>query len=93
MVSADGLSSLNLSEEGHEVVIAGISVAPEDELGCDSLTPIAAIEDRVREWNSISDKKNDHFRYLDLKNEYAEPSPMRVGNHYLCSAKTYKGQR
>ena len=31
-------------------------VAPEDELGCDSLTPIAAIKDRVREWNSISGK-------------------------------------
>jgi UDP-sulfoquinovose synthase len=67
-------TSLHLSEKGHEVVVVdNLSRRKIDvELGCDSLTPIAAIEDRVRVWNSISGKKNVHFRYLDLQTDYAE---------------------
>jgi len=67
-------TSLHLSEKGHEVVVVdNLSRRKIDvELGCDSLTPIAAIEDRVRVWNNISGKKNVHFRYLDLQTNYAE---------------------
>jgi len=43
------------------------------ELGCDSLTPIVAIEERVRVWNALSGSKgNLKFEYLDLQTNYAE---------------------
>lgn len=53
------------------------------ELGCDSLTPIAAIEDRCRVWNSISGggKGDIRFEYLDLHTDYAE----LVQVHVLCT--------
>ena len=49
-------TSLHLSEKGHEViVIDNLSRRKIDiDLGCDSLTPIAAAEERVRVWNAIS---------------------------------------
>ena len=60
---------------GHDVTIVdNLSRRKIDvELGCDSLTPIAAIEDRCRVWNSLSGSKgNLKFEYLDLHHNYAE---------------------
>ena len=68
-------SSLYLSEKGHDVVVVdNLSRRKIDvELGCDSLTPIAAIEDRVRVWNGLSGPKGDvRFQFLDLQTDYAE---------------------
>ena len=43
------------------------------ELGCDSLTPIAAIEDRINVWNSLSGSKGRiSFEYMDISTDYAE---------------------
>ena len=60
---------------GHDVTIVdNLSRRKIDvELGCDSLTPIAAIEERCRVWNSLSGSKgNLKFEYLDLHHNYAE---------------------
>lgn len=68
-------TSLYLSEQGHEVIVVdNLSRRKIDvELGCDSLTPIAAIEDRCRVWNGLSGSKGGmRFRYLDLQTDYAE---------------------
>ena len=67
-------TSLYLSDQGHEVIVVdNLSRRKIDvELGCDSLTPIAGIEERVRVWNGVSGKKNLHFKYLDLQTDYAE---------------------
>lgn len=66
-------TSLYLSEQGHEVIIVdNLSRRKVDvELGCDSLTPIASIEERVRVWNEVSGR-NMKFKYLDVKTDYAE---------------------
>ena len=47
-------TALHLSDKGHEVIIVdNLSRRKIDvELGCDSLTPIAPIEERVRVWNA-----------------------------------------
>ena len=43
------------------------------ELGCESLTPIASIEERCRIWNSIPGSKGEiKFEYLDLQHDYFE---------------------
>ena len=67
-------TSLYLSDQGHEVIIVdNLSRRKIDiELGCDSLTPIANIEERCNVWNSLSGKKNLKFKYLDLLTDYAE---------------------
>ncbi len=41
------------------------------ELGCESLTPIANVEERVRVWNSVSGKKM-RYKFLDIKTDYSE---------------------
>ena len=65
-------TSLYLSDQGHEVIIVdNLSRRKIDlELGCDSLTPIASIEQRCDVWNSVSGKKNLKFKYLDLQHDY-----------------------
>jgi len=68
-------TSLYLSDQGHEVIIVdNLSRRKIDvELGCDSLTPIAAIEERCRVWNGLSSKSQPiRFKYLDLQHDYAE---------------------
>ena len=67
-------TSLYLSDQGHEVIIVdNLSRRKIDiELGCDSLTPIANIEERCNVWNSLSGKKNLKFKYLDLLTDYAD---------------------
>lgn len=66
-------TSLHLSEQGHEVIIVdNLSRRKIDvELGCDSLTPIASIEQRCKVWNDLSGKSL-RFKYLDLLTNYAE---------------------
>lgn len=66
-------TSLYLSEKGHDVIVAdNLSRRKIDvELGCDSLTPLASIEDRVKVWNKIN-KSNMRFRFLDLQHDFAE---------------------
>ena len=66
-------TSLYLSERGHDVVVVdNLSRRKIDvELGCDSLTPLASIEDRIRVWNRLS-HNNMRFKYLDLQHDYQE---------------------
>jgi UDP-sulfoquinovose synthase len=66
-------TSLYLADQGHEVIIIdNLSRRKIDiELGCDSLTPIATMEERVRVWNSLSQNKI-RFKFLDLQLNYAE---------------------
>jgi len=66
-------TSLHLSEQDHDVIIVdNLSRRKIDiELGCDSLTPIASIEDRCQVWRQVSGKRL-RFRYLDLQHDYAE---------------------
>ncbi len=66
-------TALYLSDQGHDVTIVdNLSRRKIDiELGCDSLTPIAPIEERVRVWNTLS-KNPIEFKYLDLQHDYAE---------------------
>ncbi len=42
------------------------------ELGCDSLTPIANIEERCRVWRKLGGGNNLSFKFLDLQTDYAE---------------------
>lgn len=41
------------------------------DLGCDSLTPIANIQERCNVWNALSGNKLQ-FKYLDLMKDYQE---------------------
>lgn len=65
-------TSLFLSKHGHEIVIAdNLSRRKIDiDMGCDSLTPIASIQERVRTWNAISGREL-RYRHLDLR-DYAD---------------------
>lgn len=68
-------TTLHLSDKGHDVVIVdNLSRRKIDvELGCQSLTPIASIEERCRVWNSISGSRGEiKFENLDLQHNYAE---------------------
>ena len=67
-------TSLYLSDQGHEVIIVdNLSRRKIDlELGCDSLTPIASIEQRCDVWNGVSGKQKLRFKYLDLQHDYQE---------------------
>ena len=77
MLGGDGFcgwpTALHLSDKGHQVIIVdNLSRRKIDvELGCDSLTPIASIEDRVKAWNDIS-KSKIKFINLDIAKQYAE---------------------
>jgi len=69
-------TSLYLSDQGHEVIIVdNLSRRKIDtELGCDSLTPIRPIEERIRVWNALSPipKFPIRFKFLDLQTNYPE---------------------
>lgn len=66
-------TSLYLSQKGHDVVVIdNLSRRKIDvELGCDSLTPLASIEERVRVWNKVSGNEM-RFKYMDLASDFAE---------------------
>ena len=63
--------SLRLSDEGHEVTIID-NFARRDidlELGCESLTEIRFMSERVKKWNSLS-KNNIAFKRVDVAKNY-----------------------
>lgn len=66
-------ASLYLSEQGHEVtIIDNLSRrAIDEELGAESLTPIASIEDRLAAWKEVSGK-HIGFARIDVAKEYDE---------------------
>lgn len=66
-------TSLHLSDKGHDVIILdNLSRRKIDiELGCDSLTPIATIEQRIETWKEITGK-SIKFYNLDLSTDYFE---------------------
>jgi UDP-sulfoquinovose synthase len=66
-------TSLYLSEKGHEIIVVdNLSRRKIDvELGCDSLTPLTSIDERVKVWNKISGN-NMKFKYLDISTDYQE---------------------
>lgn len=67
-------TSLYLSDKGHDVIILdNLSRRKIDiELGCDSLTPIANIEERCKIWRKLGGGNNLSFKYLDLHTDFAE---------------------
>ncbi|MCB0135403.1 MAG: hypothetical protein KDD75_09880, partial [Caldilineaceae bacterium] len=60
-------TSLRLSSEGYDVVIVdNLSRRKIDvELGCESLTPIKPLEQRLRRWEEISGRRID-YRALNI---------------------------
>lgn len=56
-------TALYFSERGHEVAIADSMIRRQwdDELGSNSLTPIASLKDRVSTWKSVSGKEITTF--------------------------------
>jgi len=64
-------TSLYLSEKGHDVVIVdNLSRRNIDnELGCESLTPIRSIEERCDAWEEVSGKRIN-FHNLDVAKDY-----------------------
>mmetsp|Transcript_23007 Transcript_23007/g.66021 ORF Transcript_23007/g.66021 Transcript_23007/m.66021 type:complete len:454 (-) Transcript_23007:268-1629(-) len=64
-------TSLYLSDQGHDIVIVdNLSRRKIDlDLGCDSLTPIASMEERVQAWKEVSGKEMK-FVNLDVAKEY-----------------------
>lgn len=66
-------TSLRLSQLGYDVTIVDnlSRRAIDGELGCQSLTPIASIADRLAAWQAVSGRSLD-FMALNLAEEYAE---------------------
>lgn len=64
-------TSLHLSDKGHEIVIVdNLSRRKIDmDLGCDSLTPISSMEERVQAWKEVSGKEIK-FVNLDVAKDY-----------------------
>ena len=64
-------ASLYLSDQGHDVIIVDnlSRRAIDEELGAESLTPIASIEDRLAAWTEVSGKTIG-FRNLDVAQDY-----------------------
>lgn len=64
-------TALYLSNSGYEVVIVDNLVRRkiDIELGCESLTPIKSIENRISTWYELT-KKNIKFEYIDIANHY-----------------------
>jgi UDP-sulfoquinovose synthase len=64
-------TSLKLSEKGHDVTIVDdlSKRRISKELGAESLTPIKNIDERLKAWNEISNKKIDFFQ-INIANEY-----------------------
>lgn len=66
-------TALHLSEAGYDVVIAdNFSRRHIDhELSAESLTPITAMDTRLKTWKEVSGKRIE-FRYLDMAQDYNE---------------------
>ena len=66
-------AALYLSDQGHDVVIVdNLSRRRIDaELGAESLTPIASIEDRLAAWEEVSGRRIT-FRNIDLAHNYED---------------------
>lgn len=66
-------ASLYLSEQGHEVTIVDnlSRRAIDEELGAESLTPIASIEERLAAWQEVSGR-DIGFLHLDVAKQYDE---------------------
>ncbi|WP_311520243.1 NAD-dependent epimerase/dehydratase family protein [uncultured Corynebacterium sp.] len=64
-------ASLYLSDQGHDVIIVDnlSRRAIDKELGAESLTPIASIEERLAAWTEVSGKTIG-FRNLDVAQDY-----------------------
>ena len=64
-------TSLNLSNNGHDVIIVdNLSRRKIDlELGLESLTPIATIEERLNAWKEVSGK-SIKFENIDISSHY-----------------------
>ncbi|OLT15591.1 NAD-dependent dehydratase [Serinicoccus sp. CUA-874] len=64
-------AALHLSDLGHEVVIVDNLVRRriDEELGAQSLTPIAGIEERLAAWHEVSGQQM-RFRDIDLAQDY-----------------------
>jgi len=64
-------TSLRLSSEGYDVVIVdNLSRRKIDvELGCESLTPIKPLEQRLRRWEEIGGRRID-YRALNIADDY-----------------------
>ena len=65
-------ASLFLSDQGHEVAIVDnlSRRAIDAELGAESLTPIASIEERLAAWKEVSGK-DISFANIDIAKDYA----------------------
>ena len=65
-------TSLRLSSEGYDIVIVdNLSRRKIDvELGCESLTPIKPLEQRLRRWEELSGRRIHHHA-LDIAEDYA----------------------
>jgi UDP-sulfoquinovose synthase len=66
-------TSLFLSQNGYEVIVVdNLSRRKIDvDLGCDSLTPIKSIEERIRIWKAVSGKEIE-FKNFDISKDYCE---------------------
>jgi UDP-sulfoquinovose synthase len=64
-------TALHLSDLGHEVIIVdNLSRRNIDNyLGCESLTPIETMEERLRAWNSLTGNLI-RFEYIDVAKDY-----------------------
>ena len=64
-------TSLHLSRLGHEIVIVDnlSRRAIDNELGVDSLTPVASIQERVQVWNEITER-DLRFVNIDIAKDY-----------------------
>jgi len=73
--------ALNLSAKGHDVcIVDNLSRRRiDDELGCNSLTPIRTIEERIKAWEEVAHKRisfyniniaKEYQKLLDLINEF-----------------------
>lgn len=78
-------TSLHLSNAGHEVLIVDnlsrrlISEA----LNYESLTEIASIEQRIKEWHALTGKKI-HFKHLDIASDFATLADLVAGFNPHC---------
>ena len=74
-ISTDNVPSVDVSSKfapSDVIIVDNLSRRNIDnELGCDSLTPIASPAERVRAWEEVSGKRID-FVNLDVAKDYAE---------------------
>ena len=64
--------SLRLSKEGHRVTIVDNFARrnADQELGCESLTPIRFMSERVKVWNEVGGSKKVAFKRVDVAKNY-----------------------